>query len=182
MDDALAENLKRLRNAAKLTQAELASRASVPRATLASMEQAGSNPGIQSVLAVARALDVELDELLTPRPVRRHYLVGPREQQDYRTDGGRFSARLVSPIASKGVHVHRVTMQAGCHSLGRPHPHGAQEFFFTLSGTAVIDISGEPVEIPAGHLLQFPGHHKHVYRNPGTVTVEAVSTVVMHLD
>lgn len=180
--DALADNLKRLRTAAKLTQAELASKASVPRATLASMEQAGSNPGIQAVLAVARALDVDLDDLLTQRPVRRHFLVGPREQQDYRTDSGRFCAKLVSPIASRGVHIHRVTMLPGCNSLGRPHPPGAQEFFFTLSGNALIEISGEAVNIPAGHLLQFPGHHKHVYRNPGKTTVEAVSTVVMHLD
>jgi XRE family transcriptional regulator, regulator of sulfur utilization len=179
--DALSENLRRLRAAAGLTQAELAAKASIPRATLASMEQPDSNPGIQAVQAIARALGISLDELIDPRPEERHYLVGPREQQDYRADNGRFSARLVSPISSKGVAIHRVVMQPGCHSIGRPHPPGAQEFFLTMSGSALIEIEGEPVEVPAAHLLQFPGHHRHIYRNPGDVLCEAVSTVVMHL-
>jgi XRE family transcriptional regulator, regulator of sulfur utilization len=179
--DPLADNLRRLRAAAGLTQAELASRANIPRATLGSMEQPGSNPGIQSVQAVARALGLGLDELIQPRPDERHFLVGPKEQQDYRADAGRFSARLVSPIASKGVHMHRVVMQPGCHSPGRPHPPGAQEFFLCLVGVAVIEIEGEAVEVPAGHLLQFPGHRRHVYRNRGEVVCEAVSAVVMHL-
>ncbi len=179
--DALADNLRRRRKAAALTQAELAERAGLPRATLASMEQTGSNPGIQAVQAVARALGVSLDELVEARPEERHFLVGPREQQDYRADDGRFSARLVSPIASKGVQMHRVSMRPGCSSVGRPHPQGAQEFFFTLAGTARIDIAGDAVEVPAGHLLQFPGHHRHVYRNPGSEPCEAVSVVVMHL-
>lgn len=179
--DALAENLRRLRSAASLTQAELAARSGVPRATVASMEQPGANPGIQAVQAVAKALGVGLDELLDPRPEERHYLVGPAEMQDYRADGGRFAARLASPIASKGVHIHHVRMQPGCHSVGRPHPPGAQEFFYTLAGCALIEIEGDPVEVPAGHLLQFPGHHRHVYRNPGHEPVEAVSAVVMHL-
>lgn len=179
--DAFAENLRRLRTAADLTQAELASKAALPRATLASMEKPGANPGIQAVMAVAKALGVGIDELIDPRPEERHYLVGPREQQDYRADGGRFSAKLVSPIASKGVAIHRVAMEPGCHSVGRPHPPGAQEFFLTLAGEALIEIEGEPVEVPANHLLQFPGHRRHVYRNPGKEAVAAVSVVVMHL-
>lgn len=179
--DVLAENLRRLRAGADITQADLARRAGIPRATLASMEKAGANPGIQAVQAVAKALGVGIDELLDPRPDERHYLVGPREQQDYRADAGRFSAKLVSPITSKGVAIHQVAMLPGCHSVGRPHPPGAQEFFLTLAGCALIEIEGEPVEVPAGHLLQFPGHHRHIYRNPGKEPVAAVSAVVMHM-
>ena len=179
--DPLSENLKRLRSAAGLTQSGLAALAGIPRATLASMEQSGSNPGVQSVQAVAKALGVGLDALLDARPEERHYLVGPQEQQDYRADDGRYSARLVSPIVSKGVNIHRVVMQPGCHSVGRPHPHGAQEFFLTIAGSAVIEIDGEAVTVPSGHLLQFPGHRRHIYRNPGTTLCEAVSTVVMQL-
>ena len=179
--DILAENLRRLRAAAHFTQADLAARAGVPRATLASMEKPGANPGIQAVQAVAKALGVGIDELLEPRPEERYYLVGPREQQDYRADGGRFSAQLLSPIASVGVAIHHVRMQPGCHSVGRPHPPGAQEFFYTTAGCALIELDGDPLEVPTHHLLQFPGHHRHVYRNPGAVAVEAVSAVVMHL-
>jgi transcriptional regulator with XRE-family HTH domain len=181
MPAALSDNLRRLRKSAKLTQAELAAQARLPRQTLANMEQPGSNPGVQSVLAVARALSVSLDELLTPAPEQRHYKVTPREMQEYRAEAGRFVARLVSPIASKGVQMHHVTLQPGCRSVGRPHPLGAQEFFYTLGGSALLRIEDEAVEVPAGCLVQFPGHRKHVYENPGSVVATAVSVVVFRM-
>ncbi len=64
-----------------MTQAELAERSGVPRATLANMEQDGSNPGVQSILAVAKALGVGMDELLSPAPERRYFKVTADEQQ-----------------------------------------------------------------------------------------------------
>jgi quercetin dioxygenase-like cupin family protein len=179
--DALADNLRRLRKQAKLTQAELAAQARLPRQTLAHMEQPKSNPSVQSVLAVARALSVSLDELLTPSPEQRHYKVTPREMQEYRAEQGRFVARLVSPIASKGVQMHHVTLHPGCRSVGRPHPLGAQEFFYVLSGTAVVRVEDEPIEVPGGCLVQFPGHRKHVYENPGKEPAIAISAVVFRM-
>jgi transcriptional regulator with XRE-family HTH domain len=180
--DALAPNLRRLRKQAKLTQAELAEHAGLPRATLAAMEQDGANPGVQSVLAVAKALHVSLDELLVLPPEHRHYKVTPKEQQEYRTEHGRYVARLVSPIASRGVEMNHVTMQPGCHSVGRPHPLGAQEFFYCLNGRAMLHIEDEQIEVLAGSLVQFPGHRRHVYINPDqhTPTV-AISVVVFRM-
>jgi transcriptional regulator with XRE-family HTH domain len=179
--DALAENLKLLRKQANLTQAQLAEAAGLPRATVANLEQPGANPGVQTVVAVAKALGVSLDDLMAPPPEHRHYLVTPREMQEYRPEGGMYVARLVSPISSKGVQIHQVTMQPGCRSVGRPHPLGAQEFFYTQSGTAVLTIDDDVVEVPAGCLVQFPGHRRHIYGNTGKVVCQAVSTVVFRL-
>ena len=174
-----AANLRRLRKHAKLTQAELAERARVPRATLANMEQDGSNPGVQAIAAVAKALGVGLDELLSPAPERRYFKIPADEQQEYRAENGRFLARLVSPIASKGVQLHYVTILPNCRSLGRPHPLGAQEFFLTLSGTAIVQIDEDAVEVEAGALVQFPGHRKHTYINRDPLqVVTAISVVV----
>jgi XRE family transcriptional regulator, regulator of sulfur utilization len=179
--DSLSANLRRLRKQAKLTQAELARLSGLPRATLANMEQPGSNPSVQTVMAVAKAFTVSIDELLSPAPEHRHYKVTPREMQEYRAEAGRFVARLVSPIASKGVQIHHITMQPGCRSVGRPHPLGAQEFFYTLAGTATIGIEDESVEVGAGCLVQFPGHRRHVYENRGATVVSALSAVVFRL-
>ncbi len=177
----LADNLRRLRTKANLTQAELASSAGLPRASLAAMERPGANPGVQGVLAVAQALGVSIEDLLNPPPAARHYLVTPADQQEYRAEGGRFVARLASPISAQGLALHDVTMLPGCRSIGRPHPRGAQEFFYCLEGTCRITIEDEAVDVPAGCLLQFPGHLKHIYGNPGTATVRAVSCVALRL-
>ncbi len=180
--DALADNLKRLRKQAQLTQAELADAAGLPRATVGNLEQPGANPGILTAMAVAKALGVSLDELLTPAPDQRHFKVTPREMQEYRAEDGAYVARLLSPISSKGVQIHQVTMQPGCRSVGRPHPLGAQEYFSTLQGCAVLVIEDERVEVPTGCLVQFPGQRRHVYENPGKVVCVAISTVVLRME
>ncbi len=174
-----AANLHRLRKNAKLTQAQLAERAGLPRATLANMERPGSNPGIQSVMAVAKALGISVDELLTPLPEHRYYFVAPEDMQEYRAENGRFLARLVSPIASKGVQIHHVTMLPGCRSVGRPHPAGSQEYFLTLVGKAALQIEDDTVDIDAGSLIQFSGQRKHIYINRDPIqAVTALSVVV----
>ena len=116
--EALAINLKRLRKAQGLTQSQLAEQCGLPRASLASMEKSHSNPGVESVVAVAKALCVPLDELLTPAPEMRFYKVDARDAQDYRSKDGFFISRTVSPIASKGVQVQDVTLRANCNSVG----------------------------------------------------------------
>ena len=179
--DALPENLKRLRKQANLTQAELAEAAGLPRATVANLEQPGANPGVQTVVAVAKALGIGLDELMSPSPEHRHYKVTPQEMQEYRAEGGQYVARTISPISSKGVQIHAVTMQPGCRSVGRPHPQGSQEFFYAISGLAVVRIDDERIEIPAGCLVQFPGHRRHIYENPGREVCTAMSTVVFRM-
>ena len=177
-----ASTIKRLRKNAKLTQAQLAALAGLPRATVANMERPGSNPGIHSAMALAKALSVSLDELLSPAAEHRFYKVAGGESQEYRAEGGRFVSRLVSPIASKGVQIHHISMLPGCTSVGRPHPLGAQEFFLTLSGTATLRIEDDTVQVESGALVQFPGHRKHIYENRDAITaVTAMSVVVFQL-
>lgn len=177
--EALAYNLKRIRKAQNLTQSDLASKANIPRASLASMEKVNSNPGVESVVAVAKALNVALDELLTPTPEMRYYKVNAKDAQEYRSKDGYFLSRLISPIASKGVQIQEITMRPSCHSIGRPHPMGSLEYFYAYRGNAQINIDGDTVDIEAGSLLQFPGHFKHIYINPSKdESIFAVSVVV----
>ncbi len=180
--DHLAGNLCRLRRVAGLTQAELAGIAAVPRATLASMEQGRGSPGLDKVIAVAEALNVSLEELVLPGPATRHHLVCTAEVKPTRTDSGRFVAQQISPLATRGVMIQHVNLLPGCDAKGRLHPRGAQEFFFVYSGHAMLTIDRDEVEVPAGSLVQFPGHLPHRYGNRSCGDeVRAVATIVMAL-
>lgn len=176
----LSSNVRRLRKAAALTQAQLAESAGLPRATVAKLEQPGANPSLQVVQQVAKALGVGLDELASPPPSQRYYVVPRSEHREYLSPDGAFESVMVSPIASRGVQIQTVHMEPECKSPGRPHPHGSQEFFYVISGTATIVIDDDLVTIEAGDLVQFPGHLPHVYRNLDKHTaVEALSAVVL---
>lgn len=180
MPHDLAANLRRLRKAARLTQAQLADAAALPRATVASLEQPEANPGLGVLLAVAEVLGVSLDDLVRPPPAERHYKVPRSEHRSNRSADGAFQATMVSPIASRGVQIQAVTMAPGCKHPGQPHPHGSQEFFYTISGTATLIIDDDAVSVGPGDLVQFPGSQAHTYRNlDGEQPVEALSVVVL---
>jgi len=95
----LAERLKHARDLRGLTQAELASRAGVKQTTIGNAE-AGTRKQLQSLVAIARALDVDPDWLFDgngPAPV-----VEAREPSaNYRTTRWLFSAELFLALSSK---------------------------------------------------------------------------------
>ena len=175
----LGPNLRRIRQQRGMTQQQLADAAHLPRATLASMEQDGANPGLDRVVAVASALGVSLDELVSPPPEHRVFKVTADQIKPFRDESGRYLSRLLSPVASRGVQVQQIHMEIGCDALGRPHPLGAQEFFFTYQGIATLHVGDERFEVEAGALLQFPGHLNHRYLNRTRRPVEAVSVVIL---
>ena len=174
----LAPNLRRIRQQRGMTQQQLADAAHLPRATLASMERDGANPGLDRVVAVASALGVSLDELVSPPPEHRIFKVNPDQTKPFQDESGRYLSRLLSPIASRGVQIQQIRMECGCDVPGRPHPMGAQEFFFTYQGLATLQVADETFEVESGALLQFPGHLAHRYQNRASRAVEAVSVVI----
>lgn len=93
MDDAaarLARNLKELRARAGLTQAELARRARLTAETIARLERvvrgrssANVNPSLETLVRIARALEVDVVDLLGPAPapgVKKDWLGGALDQ------------------------------------------------------------------------------------------------------
>ena len=70
----LARNVRQLRDARGLTQAQLARAAELPRPTLANLESGEANPTLAVLTKVAAALQVSLEELVgPPRATGRHY-------------------------------------------------------------------------------------------------------------
>jgi transcriptional regulator with XRE-family HTH domain len=66
---AFAENLRRIRLAAFLSQAELGRRSGVHAITITRLEAARTAPSTRTVRALAAALGVEPSELATPEEV-----------------------------------------------------------------------------------------------------------------
>ncbi|MCZ8158576.1 MAG: helix-turn-helix transcriptional regulator [Rhizobiaceae bacterium] len=62
--DVFAQNLRRIRQAKKMSQEDLAHRASIDRTYVSSLERGVYSPTIEVVAKIAHALDVEVVELL----------------------------------------------------------------------------------------------------------------------
>ncbi len=68
--EILAQNLRRLRKSAGLSQEELADRATLHRTYISSIERAERNISIENLFLLARALGAEPADLLKPLKVR----------------------------------------------------------------------------------------------------------------
>ncbi|GHV77553.1 hypothetical protein AGMMS49942_23740 [Spirochaetia bacterium] len=64
--DTLASNLKRLRSRLSLTQEELAEKAGISVVFLSAVERANKWPYLDTLVRLAKALNAEVYELLTP--------------------------------------------------------------------------------------------------------------------
>ena len=175
----LARNLQALRREHRLSQAALADQSGVPRSTLAHRESGGGNPGIQAVVAVARALRVGVDELLAaPRP---DCLLLPAAQVPEQQRPGGVRVRELLPERVRGLEIQRLVLPPRSSMLGTPHVPGSKEYLHALSGRLRVVVSGERFTVAAGDVLAFPGDCGHSYGAPDGAA-EAVSVVVPPLD
>ncbi len=179
MTNPVCKKIRGLRFQHGITQVELAVKAGIPRASLANMESEKGNPSIASLLKVAGALGVSIDELVNNEPGLVYTSVKRADMQVYHQDGGKFLQTLLSPLNAPYININEINMLPGCNSKGRPHPKGSHEFFFCLDGLATIKIQDEVAEVESGNLIYFEGNLPHTYSNFGVKAVYAIS-VVMH--
>jgi transcriptional regulator with XRE-family HTH domain len=73
MAERLGRNVRQLRDARGMTQQQMARLSGLPRATWANLESGAANPTLGVLAAVAGALQVSIEELISPpRASARH--------------------------------------------------------------------------------------------------------------
>lgn len=170
----LADNVRQLRENQKLSQAQLAKKAGIPRATLSLLESGSANPTLAVVLRVGSALGVRLEELLEPPPsdtvvFRANELLVKRR--------GKALIRKLLPQSLAGVDLEELEIPGGQTLVGVPHTIGTREYLVVLAGTLHLHLSGEVLVLESGDVVVFRGHQKHSYHNGQRKIVRAISVI-----
>lgn len=172
----LAANVRALRDARGLTQAQLAKLSGMPRATWAHLESGAANPTLAVLHKVAVALQVSIEELLAaPRPGTRFY---PRDSLAVRQRGDATVRRLL-PERLAGADIDRIELPPGGRMVGVPHTPGTREFLSCERGTLALTASGETWTLAEGDLVAFRGDQRHSYANPGDSVAVGWSVVLL---
>jgi transcriptional regulator with XRE-family HTH domain len=160
----LALNVRHLRSARQLSQAQLAQIAGIPRPTLAHLESGSANPTLSVLMRLASALQVLIEELVAPpRSLVRHYSVEELHQRQR----GTASIRQLLPDTIRGLTMERIELPAGAQLVGIPHARGTQEVLTCESGLLTIGVGGEETVLSAGDVVVFRADQRHSYRNTG---------------
>lgn len=178
VSENLADNIKSLRELRRLTQAQIAKTAGIPRPTWANVESGGANPTLQVLLKMAEALQVSLEELIAP----------PRASAKlYRRDSlpskkrGKVSIQKLLPEPLVGLDLERLVLPPGATMRGIPHTPGTREFLTCEQGIVELREADTKWQLGPGDVLVFRGDQKHSYYNPGGRDAIAYSVISLAL-
>lgn len=170
----LALNIRRLRDAAGLSQQRAANTAQIPRPTWANLESGDANPTLGVLTRVAAALNVPVERLLAPPPAGA--LRYSRDSLPSRTRGKALLRGLL-PRPPVGLDIERLVLPSGASFSAGPHPSGYREYLTPESGELELSLAGESHRLQAGDVLVFRADQAHHYKNPGRARTVAYSVV-----
>ena len=174
----IALNIKSLRESQALTQVQLAEKSKVPRSTLATIESGESSPSVDSLMKLAKALSVTLDEL-TSKVRPKTTLVRAKDIPKKSKAGGAIVQHKLLPDPIYGMEMDYLILKTGARMRGVPHVKDTREYFSCLEGEVEIYCDGEHFVLGAGDVLAFPGDRPHSYYNKGRKEAKGFSVIVL---
>jgi transcriptional regulator with XRE-family HTH domain len=180
MNDAIAgyiaQNIKQLRQSRNLSQEQLSRLSGVPRPTWSNLESGTANPTVSVLTKVAAALQVPVEELISPpKAVAKFYPAAaiPKQRR------GGIVIRKLLPDHLQGLELDRMEMAPNSQMTGSPHRMGTREYLACEAGQVELIVSGEKYELSAGDVVVFRGDQRHSYANRGAKVAIAYSAVVL---
>jgi transcriptional regulator with XRE-family HTH domain len=170
----LAENVRLLRDARGMSQAQLAKTAGIPRPTWTNIESGAANPTLAVLLKIAAALHVRLEELLAP-PQANGRLFKAEELTVRRR--GKVVIRKLLPEQLRGLDIERLEIPSGASMIGVPHTPGTREYLTCERGSVELAVRGRTFVLEPGDVVVFAGDQRHGYRNVGRGLAIAHSVV-----
>lgn len=178
--EPIAVNLQRLRVGNGLSLAALAQKAGVGKSTIFNLEHGQGNPAIDTLWALARALDVPIGALLAESSlidmsVLRHEAApiliddgnGSLNRRDsthpHRAHGAFTSRHLVSTRAMRECELHWIEIGPNVVHRSAGHTPGVVESVVPISGSILLRVGDETVSLRQGDRLRFAADKDHIY-------------------
>jgi transcriptional regulator with XRE-family HTH domain len=172
----VGRNVRRIRQERRLSLGGLAQAAGLAKQTLANLEKGAGNPTIDTLFAVARALDVGVTWLLTEwgTPV----YVQRADEAGWSEDGARRVRTLDQIYGSGQVSTCVIELVESRPDVLPPLPSGTLHHAFVVRGSVVAGPAGQESVVHEGDFIRFPGDVPHVLRCTSHSAVLHVVTTV----
>ncbi|WP_192035146.1 XRE family transcriptional regulator [Halomonas sp. YLGW01] len=171
----VAANVRRLRQAAGLSQQALAEAAGVSRRMLVSVERGDVNVSLATLDRLAEALGVIF-----------HVLVQPPETEDsahideiaWAGHSPQSHGRLLASKAAREVELWRWQLAPGERYDSEADPAGWHEMIVVVEGTLTLRIGEQVLTLAEGEFHVYPSDQAYAYCNEGEVPVGFIRNVL----
>lgn len=168
--EVIARSLRTERSRVGISLSELAKQAGIAKSTVSALEAGSGNPSVETLWALAVALDVPFSQLVDPAspPVQ---VIRAGEGPTVFSEQANYTATLLSsspPNVRRDIYL--ITAQPGSARESQPHMPGVVEHVVLGTGRALVGPADDPVELNPGDYIAYPGDRAHVFRalEPGT--------------
>ncbi len=181
----IARNLKRLRTRQGLSLERLSARSGVSRSMLGQVELGHSNPTINILWKIARALGVPFSALTAAAGDDGTRVRHLEQGRTVSSRDGRFLSRaLFTGTAARRTEFYELRLAFQGHELAEAHAPGTMEILVVSRGRAEIAVAGQTFTLGPGDAIRFEADVPHAYRNIGRedVVMYLVMTYTAHQD
>jgi transcriptional regulator with XRE-family HTH domain len=161
---AVAANVRTLRMQAGLTLADLATASGLGKSTLAQLESGRGNPSVETLWAIAAALEVPFARVVEEvRPALRVVRAADVPPM-YSAETPGWAGRLLSASHARGsFDLYALDLEAGAVRHAEPHHAGVVEHLVVVTGRLRAGPQTGPVLLEAGDLVTFSADVPHLY-------------------
>lgn len=172
--DAVAENLKSIREQRGLSLDQLAASTGVSKSMLRQIETGQSSPTIATMWKIANGLHISFTALLHRQEVKAEvesFTAKPpltASQEHYRV------YPLVPFDPYQSFETYYLEIDPGTSFDGEPHQGNIQEYIFVTNGTLEVAIGEKILIIHSNEYGRFVANQPHAYKSVGTTGVTAI--------
>ncbi len=165
-EQTIGANIRAIRQAAKVTLAEVAQRAGITKSTLSKIETGQISSPISTLLAIAAALGVRLSDFVREESAEKKWTFTPKGKGRLMVrNGSRFGYAyegLAVDFPQRMVEPFLLTINPS--DKGGVFQHDGQELIYMLSGHVEFTVGSERFEMSEGDFLYFDSSLKHQTR------------------
>lgn len=162
----LARNISLWRQRRDLSVSDLARAAGIAKSTLSELERGRGNPSLDTVSALALALNVPFSSMFA-ETVEADFEVVRGDRLTEVSKTATWSATLLAQIPASGdIEIYRLTLAAGASRQVRTHNFGAAEMLYVIAGQVLIETKTETATMQAGDLAVFSANIERTYHAP----------------
>ena len=172
VNDAVARNVKAIREKKKLTLDAASSLTGVSRSMLSQIEKGEVNPTVSLLWNIANGFKVSFSSL-TENAGGETQLLRAADQKPLEACNGLYLNYPVFPFDDKTLfETYRILMKPKAALDAQPHLSGAVEYVTVFCGTVTIGAGEKEFTLTKGDSLRFAADTPHSYRNAGSEDAE----------
>jgi transcriptional regulator with XRE-family HTH domain len=165
------EKIRSVRERRSLTLKEVADRAGVSESLVSQIERNRVSPAIDTLLALADAVDIDLEYLFSDYRRERSVRVVRKGERSTFTRPGVLYERLAQLDGASqgrdGIEAYRITLEPGAKTGGREYGHPGWELGIVTEGVAELTVGHKTYRLAVGDSASFRADAPHVLANPG---------------